>query len=143
LKKLAPKYGVTIIEAPATKSSEVQDAAQSLVGKVDVIYVPTDNTIVSALESVIAVGKDNKLPVFSGDTDSVNRGTIASIGFDYFQVGLQTGALVVRILKGEKPGDIAVQNASGTDLFVNPKSAAAMGVTIPDALVKQAKKVVD
>jgi len=143
LKKLAPAYGVTIVEAPATKSSEVQDAAQSLVGKVDVIYVPTDNTIVSALESVISVGKDNKLPVFSGDTDSVNRGTIASIGFDYFQVGLQTGAVVVRILKGEKPGDIAVQNASGTDLFVNPKAAAAMGVTIPDALIKQAKKVVD
>ena len=143
LKKLAPDYGVTIVEAPATKSSDVQDAAQSLVGKVDAIYVPTDNTIVSALESVIAVGKDNKLPVFSGDTDSVTRGTIASIGFDYFQVGLQTGALVVRVLKGEKPGDIAVENASGTDLFVNPKAAAAMGVTIPDAVIKRAKKVVD
>lgn len=143
LKKMAPSYGVTIVEAPATKSSEVQGAAQSLVGKVDVIYVPTDNTIVSALEAVIAVGKENKLPVFSGDTDSVTRGTIASIGFDYFQVGLQTGAVVVRVLKGEKPGDIAVQNASGTDLFVNPKAAAAMGVTIPDDLVKKAKKVVD
>ena len=57
LKKMAPSYGVTIVEAPATKSSEVQGAAQSLVGKVDVIYVPTDNTIVSALEAVIAVGE--------------------------------------------------------------------------------------
>jgi putative ABC transport system substrate-binding protein len=143
LKKMAPDYGVTIVEAAATKSSEVQGAAQSLVGKVDVIYVPTDNTIVSALEAVVAVGKENKLPVFSGDTDSVTRGTIASIGFDYFQVGLQTGAVVVRVLKGEKPGDIAVQNASGTDLFVNPKAAAAMGVTIPDAVIKRAKKVID
>ncbi|HVI86816.1 MAG TPA: ABC transporter substrate-binding protein [Dongiaceae bacterium] len=143
LKKMAPSYGVTIVEAPATKSSEVQGAAQSLVGKVDVIYVPTDNTIVSALEAVVAVGKENKLPVFSGDTDSVTRGTIASIGFDYFQVGLQTGKVVVRVLKGEKPGDIAVQNASGTDLFVNPKAAEAMGVTIPDAVIKRAKKVVE
>lgn len=143
LKKMAPSYGITVVEAPATKSSEVQGAAQSLVGKVDAIYVPTDNTIVSALEAVIAVGKENKLPVFSGDTDSVTRGTIASIGFDYFQVGLQTGAVVVRVLKGEKPGDIAVQNASGTDLFVNPKAAAAMGVTLPDALIKRAKKVVE
>ncbi|HEX9446439.1 MAG TPA: ABC transporter substrate-binding protein [Dongiaceae bacterium] len=143
LKKMAPDYGVSIVEAAATKSSEVQGAAQSLVGKVDVIYVPTDNTIVSALEAVIAVGKENKLPVFSGDTDSVTRGTIASIGFDYFQVGLQTGAVVVRVLKGEKPGDIAVQNASGTDLFVNPKAAASMGVTLPDAIVKRAKKVIE
>src|SRR5260221_1701882 len=143
LKKMAPDYGVSIVEAAATKSSEVQGAAQSLVGKVDVIYVPTDNTIVSALEAVIAVGKENKLPVFSGDTDSVTRGTIASIGFDYFQVGLQTGAVVVRVLKGEKPGDIAVQNSSGTDLFVNPKAAASMGVTLPDAIVKRAKKVIE
>ena len=142
LKKLAPQYGITIVEAPATKSSEVQGAAQSLVGKVDVIYVPTDNTIVSALEAVIAVGKENKLPVFSGDTDSVTRGTIASIGFDYYQVGLQTGKIVARILKGEKPGDIPVLNASGTDLFVNPAAAASMGVTIPDAVIKRAKKVV-
>lgn len=143
LKKMASAYNVDIVEAPATKSSDVQGAAQSLVGKVDVIYVPTDNTIVSALESVIAVGKENKLPVFSGDTDSVTRGTIASIGFDYFQIGLQTGAVVVRVLKGEKPGDIAVRNASGTDLFVNPNAAKAMGVTIPDSLLKQAKKVVN
>ncbi len=143
LKKLAPQAGVEIVEAPATKSSEVQGAAQSLVGKVDVIYVPTDNTIVSALEAVVAIGKENKLPVFSGDTDSVTRGTIASVGFDYFEVGRQTGAVVARVLKGEKPGDIPVQNASGTDLFVNPKSAAAMGVTLPADLVKRAKKVVE
>ncbi|GLS23170.1 ABC transporter substrate-binding protein [Labrys miyagiensis] len=143
LKKMAPDYGVEIVEAPATKSSDVQAAAQSLIGKVDVIYVPTDNTIVSALEAVIGVGTDNKIPVFSGDTDSVNRGTIASVGFDYFDVGVLTGKTVVRILKGEKPGDIAVQNPTGTDLFVNTKAAAAMGVTIPQDLIAKAKKVIN
>ena len=142
LQEMAPEWKVEIVTAAASKSADVQGAAQSLVGKVDVIYVPTDNTIVSALEAVIAVGTENKIPVFSGDTDSVSRGTIASVGFDYFEVGRQTGAVVARVLKGEKPGDIAVKNASGTDLFVNTKSAAAMGVTVPEAVLSRAKKVI-
>ncbi|GAB2174816.1 ABC transporter substrate-binding protein [Dongia sp. agr-C8] len=142
VKEKAASMGMEVVEAPAPKSSDVQAAAQSLVGKVDVIYVPTDNTIVSALEAVIGVGVDNKLPVFAGDTDSVKRGAIAAIGFDYYDVGRQTGKIVARILKGEKPGDIAVQGIEITQLFVNPGAAEKMGVTLPDALVASAKEVV-
>ncbi|KAA0677758.1 ABC transporter substrate-binding protein [Azospirillum brasilense] len=142
LKDEAQKAGLTVVEATATKSADAQPAARSLVGKADAIYVPLDNTVVSALESVVAVGQQAKLPVFSADTDSVARGTVASIGFDYRQVGRQTGEVVVRILKGEKPGDVPVTFAKGTDLFVNPKSAAAMGVTIPEAVTQRATKVV-
>jgi putative ABC transport system substrate-binding protein len=142
IKKLAPERGFTVVEAPATKSSDVQGAARGLVGRVDAIYVPTDNTIVSALEALLIVGAQNKLPVFSGDTDSVQRGTIATIGFNYYQVGRQTGEIVARVLKGEKPGDIPVRTAQGTDLHVNPKAAQAMGVTIPEAVVARASKVI-
>ncbi len=142
LKEKAASMGMEIVEAPAPKSSDVQAAAQSLVGKADVIYVPTDNTIVSALEAVIGVGIDNKLPVFAGDTDSVKRGAIAAVGFDYYDVGRQTGKMVARILKGEKPGDIAVEGVEITQLFVNPGAAAKMGVTLPEALVAGAKEVV-
>jgi putative ABC transport system substrate-binding protein len=142
LKEKATPLGMEIVEAPATKSSDVQAAAQSLVGKADVIYVPTDNTIVSALEAVISVGIDNKLPVFAGDTDSVKRGAIAAVGFDYYDVGRQTGKIVARILKGEKPGDIAVQGVEITQLFVNPGAAQKMGITIPDAVIAKAKEVV-
>ena len=142
LKDEAAKAGLTVTEATTTKSADAQQAARSLVGKVDALYVPLDNTVVSALESVVAVGQQSKLPVFSADTDSVARGAVASIGFDYRQVGRQTGEVVVRVLKGEKPGDIPATYAKGTDLFVNPKSAAAMGVTIPEAVTKRATKVV-
>ena len=143
LKEMAGDHGVTIVEATASKSSEVQAAARSLIGKVDVIYVPTDNTIVSALEAVIGVGAQSKIPVYAGDTASVERGAIATVGFDYYQIGLQTAEIVARVLKGEKPGDIAVTGAKGTDLFVNLKSAAAMGVTVPDAVKSRAKKVIE
>ncbi|HEY0837860.1 MAG TPA: ABC transporter substrate-binding protein [Azospirillum sp.] len=142
LKEEAGKRGLSVVNAAANKSADVQTAARSLVGKADAIYVPLDNTVVSALEGLLAVGAQAKLPVFSADTDSVVRGAVASVGFDYRQVGRQTGEIVVRILKGEKPGDVPVTLARGTDLYINPKAAAAMGVTIPDAVAKRATRIV-
>jgi putative ABC transport system substrate-binding protein len=134
---------MTIVESVATKSSEVQGATRALIGRVDVIYIPTDNTIVSALEAAIGVAEEAKVPLYAGDTDSVVRGALASISFNYFDVGRQTGEIVVRVLKGEKPGDIPVTVAKGTDLFVNKKAAAKMGVTLSDDLIKRAKKVIE
>lgn len=142
LKQLAPGKGLTIVTASAPSSGDVLAAARSLVGKVDVIYVPTDNTIVSALEAVIKVGIDAKIPVYAGDTDSVPRGVMAALGFDYYDVGRQTGKMVARILKGEKAGDISVEGVDITQLHVNPGAAQKMGVTIPPAVIARAKKVV-
>ena len=142
IRKHAPEQGFEVVEAPAPRSAEVLAAAQSLVGKVDAIYVPTDNTIVTALEAVVKVGVDNKLPVFAGDTDSVPRGAIAALGFNYYDVGRQTGKMVVRVLKGENPGDIAVEGVEITELHVNPGMAEKMGVTLSEALLARAKMVV-
>lgn len=142
IKKEAPARGLTVVEAPATKSSEVLGAAQSLVGKADVIYVPTDNTIVSAFEAVVKVGVDNKVPVYAGDTDSVPRGAIAALGFNYYDIGRQTGKMVVRVLKGEAPGSIPVEGVEITELYVNPGMARKMGVSIPEPLIAKAKQVV-
>ena len=105
--------------------------------------MPTDNTIVSALEAVLSVGQDANLPVFSGDTDSVERGAVATVGFDYYQIGRQTGDIVLRILNGEDPGSIPVTIASGSDLFVNPAAAEAMGIEIPQAVMDRATTIVE
>jgi len=142
VKEHAPAHGMTIVEAAAPRSNDVLAAARSLVGKVDAVYVPTDNTVVSALEGVIKTGIENKLPIYAGDTDSVPRGAIAALGFNYYDVGRQTGKIVARVLKGEKPGDIAVEGIEKTELAVNPKSAEAMGVTLPADLIAEAKTVV-
>jgi putative ABC transport system substrate-binding protein len=139
----APDHGLKVVEAPATKSADVLAAAQSLVGKADAIYVPTDNTVVSALEAVIKVGIDNQVPVYAGDTDSVSRGVIAALGFNYYDVGRQTGRIVLRVLKGEAPGEIAVQGVEITELHVNPGAAKKMGVTIPPEVIAEAKKVIE
>ncbi|MDR6668257.1 ABC transporter substrate-binding protein [Rhizobium sp. 1399] len=143
LKAEADKAGITIVESAATKSAEVQGAARALVGRADAIYIPTDNTIISALEGAVAVAEESKLPLFTADTDSVSRGSIAALGFNYYDVGKQTGEIVVRVLKGENPGDIAVKTAAGSDLVINKAAAAKMGVTLPESVVSRANKVIE
>ena len=143
VKQHAPKHGLEVIEGGATKTADVLSAARAVVGKnVDVIFVPTDNTIVSAIEAVIKVGMDTKKPVFCGDTNSVVRGCAGALGFNYYDLGRQTGKIVIRILAGEKPGDIAVQSVDRLELFLNPTSAAKMGLTLSKELQAEAKKIV-
>ncbi|MCJ8520175.1 putative ABC transport system substrate-binding protein [Pseudorhizobium tarimense] len=143
LKEEAAKAGLEVIESVATKSAEVQGAARALVGRADVIYIPTDNTIVSAFEAAVGVAEEAKLPLYAGDTDSVARGAVAALGFNYFDVGNQTGEVVVRVLKGEAPGDIPVSVATGTDLLINKSAAEKMGVTFPESVLSRATRVVE
>ncbi len=142
LKQEATTRGMTIVEATVAGSSEVATAARSLVGRSDAIYIPTDNTVASALESVIQIGINNKLPVYAADNDSVAKGAIASLSFNYYDVGRQTAQLVMRVFKGEKPGEIAVESPTKLELHVNPKSAQAMGVKIPESVLSEAAKVI-
>ncbi|MEI6898094.1 MAG: ABC transporter substrate-binding protein [Psychromonas sp.] len=142
MKEAAAEMGIKIVESAAPKSSDVMIATKQLIGKVDAIYCPIDNTIISAFESVVKVGIDAQVPVFAADTGSVERGAVAAVGYNYFDLGRQTGEIVLRILKGEKPGDIDVKMAQGTSLFVNPKMAARMGITIPKEVIDRATKVI-
>lgn len=142
LKAAAAEAGVTVVEATAANTAAVQAAAASLAGRVDAIYLPTDNTIITALDAVIGVAEDAQIPLFSGDNESVRAGTIASIGFDYYEHGKQAGRLVARILRGENPGDIPVEFATGGQIAINTGAAARMGVTIPQSVVDRAHEVI-
>ena len=142
LQKLLPSMGLTLVEAAAPRSVDVSSAARSLIGKVDVIYTSTDNNVVSAYEALVKVGQDAKIPLVASDTDSVKRGAIAALGINYRDLGEQTGRMVVRILKGEKPGEIKSETSSKLELFVNPGAAERQGVKLSDALIKSAAQVV-
>jgi len=142
LQELLSKSGMSLVEAAAPRTVDVASAARSLIGKVDVIYTNTDNNVVSAYESLVKVGNDAKIPLVASDTDSVKRGAIAALGIDYHDLGVQTGKIVVRILKGEKPGAIASETSSNLRLFVNPGAAEKQGVTLSDELLKSASEVV-
>ncbi|MEM7024972.1 MAG: ABC transporter substrate-binding protein, partial [Pseudomonadota bacterium] len=135
LREEAPGHGIEITEVAATRSADVASAAQSLVGKVDAIYATLDNTVITALEAIIAVGIENQLPVHAADTDSVARGAIAALGFDYYDVGVQTGHMVADILRGQKPADRPVERVQITELHINPGAASRMGVRLPDTVL--------
>lgn len=141
IKKIGAEKGFELVEATASKTADVYQAAKSLVGRVDAVFIPTDNTIVSALESVLKVGVESKMPIFAADVDSVERGCIAAMGFDYYKHGYQTGAMAERILKGEKPAGMAVEFQTDLQLHINKKYSAMMGVTPPEALLQKATKI--
>ena len=144
LKKEASKLGLGVEEATIANSSGVFQAAKSLVGRSDVIYIPTDNTAVSALESAVKVCKQNKLPLFAGDVESVARGAIASVAVDYYKMGLQTGDMAYKILvEGVNPGSMPVEFLEDINLHVNKGSAASMGVELPASLIERAAKVIE
>ncbi|MGI6082743.1 MAG: ABC transporter substrate-binding protein [Limnochordia bacterium] len=134
--------GMTLVEATASNTSEVLQAAQSLVGRVDAIYVPTDNTVVSALESVIMVTERAKIPLISGEADSVRRGAIATLGIDYYRLGQQTADMAVQVLKGSDPAAMPIQYQRELRLVVNVQAAERMGVKIPQSMMDKADEIV-
>lgn len=133
----ADELGLTIELAIADTSGAVQQAADSL--DVDAFFVITDNTVVSALETLIQVAESKQIPVIASEGDSVARGAIATIGIDYYSLGYQTGEMAVRILKGEAdPATTPVEVQTELALYLNTGAAERMGVTIPDDLLSEA-----
>ncbi|CAH0119037.1 MULTISPECIES: ABC transporter substrate-binding protein [unclassified Paenibacillus] len=129
------KLGLKVVKAPVVNSSDVKLAAESLVGKVQAMYVPSDNTIVSSLESVIQVAEKNKIPLFVPEKDSVKRGGFASYGFEYYDLGYTTGKMAVEILKnGKKPADVPASYPETLDLAINLEAGANQGIEVTDAI---------
>lgn len=128
--------GVTVFA-----SDEVSEAASSLVGSVDALYVPPDETIMAALEAVVEVGVNSGVPVFAGSAEAVARGAIAGFSFSYYDIGRQTGAMVVKVIRGSRPGELPVEHAENLQLHINPTMAAALGVTFPAAVTARANTV--
>ena len=144
-KEAGKELGLEVKEATITNSSEVQQGVQSLSG-VDGIYVPTDNAVVSALETVVGYGKEQRVPVISADIDSVERGALGTYGIDYEAHGKQAGEMAVKILKdGAKPAELPVGYAdpANLQLVLNPKAAEAYGVEIPAELKDRADQLVE
>jgi putative ABC transport system substrate-binding protein len=139
--KLLIKWRFIKVEAPVSNTSEVLPAAQALVGRCDIFYMPADNTVLSALNAVVNVARANKIPLFVGDEGSVEMGAAATIGIDYLQLGRATGEIAVKVLQGTPPGSIPVAFGTATRLVVNLEAARQQGVNFPPELLEKAKVV--
>jgi putative ABC transport system substrate-binding protein len=134
-KKACASLGLAYIDATASNANEIQQVVQSLVGKVDAVYSPTDNLIASAVPTVAIVTTAAKLPFICGEEGMTKQGGLATYGINYYSLGKQTAAMAVDILKnGKKPADMPIQYLEGGDLFINEETAKAIGITIPAGL---------
>ncbi len=135
------KFGLELVEVSISNSAEVYSGAQTLVGRVDAIYITSDNTVVSALESVVKVANNKNIPLFGGDTTTVEKGMIAAYGLNYFQVGYSAGKKAVLVLNGQDPGTVPSGLTENLSLWINLKAAKDQNVTVADKFVKMAEKV--
>jgi putative tryptophan/tyrosine transport system substrate-binding protein len=139
IRRFAPKFGFSLVEAGVSSVSEVRPVAASLVGRADVLFLSSDNTVIGGMAGALSVAIDKKLPLFVGDSGTVERGGIATVSVGYRALGRRTGELVDRMLRGER--NIVPIVAEGNELYVNRRAAELMNVTIPNTVTKRAVRV--
>ena len=147
VKQVCKELGIEYVETTVSKSSEVKEATQAIIRRVDALYISTDNTVVSAMSAVADVAMKNKVPIMSADPSSAESHPIlAAWGFDYYKMGRVTGKMIVEILKGKKPEQMPTRfmtKTSDIDLLINLDVAKKLGLTISQDIVKSANKVVE
>jgi putative ABC transport system substrate-binding protein len=139
-KAAADKLGLKYIDATVSNSNELQQVTQSLVGKVQAVYAPTDNMVAAGMPTVSGVLTPAKIPVICGEGGMVKAGGLATYGINYYELGKQTATMAVAILKdGKKPADMPIQYQQNLDFTVNTDIAKKIGITIPADLLAKAK----
>lgn len=141
-KEYCDKKGLKYVEAGVTTSTEVQQAAQSLVTKCDAIFTPTDNTVADAMTVLAQITKDAKIPCYVGADSMVNDGGFATIGIKYEDLGIETANMADKVLKGTPVSDIPIKVFDDLSTYVNTDTAKAIGVEIPDSILKNEKTVI-
>ena len=139
LKAYADAKGLKVVESAVTNSSEVQQAAQYLADKVDVVYSPIDNTVASAMAVATEVFNSQKIPFYVSADSMVADGGLATYGIDYTVLGKETGAMVAQVLGGEDPAGIPVKKMSDMSVYINKNTADAIGVEFPQAVLDRAQ----
>ena len=133
-KELAPNYDFEIVDSGISQTSDIPLAAADLASKVDCISNLTDNTVVSALATVLDAANKAKIPVFGSEIEQVKAGCVATEGLDYVALGKQTGAMAARVLKGEKAEDIPFETITEYSLYINSTALESLGLTCPEDL---------
>ncbi|MBR2038735.1 MAG: ABC transporter substrate-binding protein [Lachnospiraceae bacterium] len=129
----AEAKGLTVEKFTISSSNEIQTVVQSMEGKVDACWIPTDNKLAAGMATVAMIANEIKLPVIPGESNMVVEGGLATYGLDYYQLGYLAGEMAVEILKnGKKPADMPIQflPADKCELTVNEETAKAIGVDV-------------
>ena len=141
-KKEAKKLGLTTVDATVSESSEIRQVVESLKGKVDAIYSPTDNMIAAGINTVSMVANEAKIPFIVAEEGMCTGGGLATYGVNYYKLGQQTAKQAVKILEGKaEPKDMPIEYQENADLIINKDTVKTLGIKIPEKLKKEAKMV--
>jgi putative ABC transport system substrate-binding protein len=147
MEKEAQKIEWKLSESPASKTSDVYSATVNITSKVDAIFINNDNTAHAAIASLIKGVNESKKPVFSSDTDSVEKGALAALGPNQFQIGCDAGKMAIKVLempKGQKDASkLPIQYPRASEIYLNAKAAKDLGIVFSEDLVKEAKKILE
>ena len=142
LEKVCASLDLVLVKQTVTRTGDVPQAAAKLAANVDAIFISNDNTALSGFQSIIKAALDAKKPVYVSDTDEVEKGAVAALGPNQFEVGQQTGRMIVRALNGEDLGEIPVEFPKKTELYINLTAAKNVGLKIPQDLIFSATQVI-
>ena len=144
LKEVAAEKGLTVVERTISTVNDIQQAAQSLVGEVDAIWLPTDNNVASAMPQVVGVTDEAGLVTVCGEESMVYAGGTITYGINFYQIGYDAGVMAAKILDGESvPAEMPIQGPSDLNLVINPTAVEAIGVEIPADLMEKATLTTD
>ena len=140
MKAYAESRGLAVETRTISSVNDIQQAAESLVGSVDFLYIPTDNVIASSVPTLTKVTDAAKIPVFAAYEQAAKEGALAAVSVDYYRLGKQAGAMAAKILKGEaKPETMPIETQKDLIVVINQKSAEALGITIPEDVARTAQ----
>lgn len=140
-KKIAGEYGLEIIASGITSTNEVPQAVDSLKGKIDVLYVPTDNMVASSMAIISQKCTENNIPVIGSERAHVEGGALATEGIDYYKLGFQTGLMAFEVLNGAKTEDMTIETLyeKDTALTINYDAAKKLNISIPQEIIDKAE----
>lgn len=143
-RQVTDEMGIKLVEATASSSAEVSAAAKSLKGRVDAVWISTDNTVVSALPVVSKMTKDEEIPLVVADPTSVKEGSLAGYGFDYYSHGLRAGDILLEVMGGKAPNEIPIQvmQAEDLSLALNMDYARQIDYRFPGEVLEKANQFV-
>ncbi|MCI1985355.1 MAG: ABC transporter substrate-binding protein [Lactobacillus sp.] len=139
--EMAPKSGFTVKQFTISSTNDLNQVAGQMVTQVDAVFVPTDNTIASAMQTLVQVADTKKIPIFPTVDTMVKQGGVATIGLDQFELGVETGKMVANVLSGKsKPATTPIHFEKTGKLIINVKQAQKLGITVPASLIQKAQK---
>lgn len=140
-KKAAPSFGFTIVPVGVTSVNDIPQSLNSLFGKMDALYIPTDNMVASSMPIIADQCFKHNIPIIGAESGQVSQGALAAIGIDYYKLGEQTGLEAVDVISGKKPAEVPITTLSDMQLVINTDAAKKLNITIPKDIENKAQKV--